>query len=75
MDPVRMGRLFLFVGGVCLVLGCLLLLADKFPIIKNLGKLPGDIAIKRENFQFYFPLTTSILISMLLTLLFWLFRR
>ncbi|HHS83306.1 MAG TPA: DUF2905 domain-containing protein, partial [Gammaproteobacteria bacterium] len=35
----------------------------------------GDIAIERENFRFYFPLTTSIVISLLITLLFWLFRR
>ena len=41
----------------------------------GLGRLPGDIAIERDNFRFYFPITTSILISLLLTLLFWLFRK
>ena len=40
-----------------------------------LGRLPGDIAIKRENFSFYFPLGTCILISVVLSLIFWLFRR
>ncbi len=40
-----------------------------------LGKLPGDIAIQKENFSFYFPLTTCIVISIVLTLLMWLFRR
>lgn len=40
-----------------------------------LGRLPGDIFIQRENFVFYFPLTTMILISVVLTLLFWIFRR
>ena len=41
----------------------------------GLGHLPGDIHIKREGFDFYFPLTTSIIISLLLSLLFWLFRK
>jgi len=45
---------------------------DKIPWI---GKLPGDILIKKEKFTFYFPLTTSILISIILTLLFTLFRK
>ncbi|WP_279384257.1 DUF2905 domain-containing protein [Geotalea toluenoxydans] len=40
-----------------------------------LGRLPGDIYIKRENFSFYFPLATSILVSLLLSLILWLFRR
>jgi Protein of unknown function (DUF2905) len=41
----------------------------------GLGHLPGDIHIRREGFDFYFPLTTSIIVSLLLSLLFWLFRR
>ena len=41
----------------------------------GLGHLPGDIHIKREGFDFYFPLTTSIIVSLLLSLLLWLFRR
>jgi len=40
-----------------------------------LGRLPGDIAIHRENFHIYIPLATSILVSVVLTLLFWLFRK
>ena len=40
-----------------------------------LGKLPGDIQVSRGNFSFYFPLATCLLISLVLTLLFWLFRR
>ena len=40
-----------------------------------LGKLPGDIAIQKENFSFYFPVTTCIIISVVLTLIMWLFRR
>ena len=41
----------------------------------GLGRLPGDILIRRQNFTFYAPITTGILISLLLSLLFWLFRR
>ncbi len=41
----------------------------------GLGRLPGDIFIERGNFRFYFPITTSILISLVLTLIFWLMRR
>jgi formate hydrogenlyase subunit 3/multisubunit Na+/H+ antiporter MnhD subunit len=41
----------------------------------GLGKLPGDIIIRRDNFKFYFPITTCILISVFLTFMFWLFRK
>ena len=41
----------------------------------GLGRLPGDIAVERGNFRFYFPIVTSLVISVALTLLFWLFRR
>ncbi len=64
---------FLIILGVLLVaVGLALLLLPKIP---GLGRLPGDIVIKRENFTFYFPLGTSILISVILSLIFWLFRR
>jgi hypothetical protein len=41
----------------------------------GLGRLPGDIAIQRQNFSFYFPVATCLAISVVLTLLFWLFRK
>ena len=41
----------------------------------GLGRLPGDIVIERENFRIYFPITTMILISLALSLIFWLFRK
>ncbi len=41
----------------------------------GLGRLPGDIVIERENFRFYFPITTMILVSLVLSLIFWLFRK
>ncbi len=59
-------------GVVLALLGGVLLMAGKIPF---LGRLPGDIFVRREHWSFYFPLTTSILISALLTLLFSLFSR
>jgi hypothetical protein len=62
----------LIVAGVLLVLlGALSLLAGRFPQL-GIGRLPGDIFIQRGNFTFYFPLATCILISLVLTGLFWL---
>jgi hypothetical protein len=63
----------LIIFGVVLALvGGLLLLVGKIPF---LGRLPGDIVLRREHWSLYFPLTTSILISLVLTLLFSLFGR
>ena len=67
-----LGRLLLLFGVVLVVLGGLLFLAGKVPF---LGRLPGDIVIERKNFTFYFPLATSILLSILLTFLLSLFGR
>ena len=68
----ELGRILLFVGLGLALLGGLLLLGGKVP---GLGRLPGDIVYRRGNFTFYFPLATSILLSLLLTLLLSLFRR
>jgi hypothetical protein len=68
----QIGKLILAAGVVLLVVGALFMLAGKTPWI---GKLPGDITIQRKNFTLYFPLATSILISIVLTLLFWIFGR
>jgi len=63
----------LIVIGICLVVaGFLLLLVGRIPF---LGHLPGDISFKKDNFSFYFPLTTCLIISLLLSLLFYLFRK
>ncbi len=67
-----LGKLLVLLGVFIILMGLLLMVGDKIPW---LGRLPGDILIKREKFTFYFPLTTSILISLLLTLLFTLFRK
>ena len=66
-----MSRTLIILGLLIVLLGVLWPWLQKI----GLGRLPGDIAIERENFRFYFPLTTSIVVSLLITLLFWLFRR
>jgi hypothetical protein len=68
----QLGRLLILAGAVLIALGLLLTLAGRWPW---LGRLPGDIAIEREHFRFYFPLATSLVISLLLTALLWLLRR
>lgn len=73
-----LGKMLMVIGGILLVVGAILAFAGKLPGsggISWLGRLPGDILIKRENFTFYFPLTTSILISVILTVLLYLLTR
>jgi hypothetical protein len=67
-----LGKSLIVIGLLIAAIGLLLTLAGKIPW---LGRLPGDIFIKKDNFTFYFPLATSILISLILSLLLWLFRR
>ena len=77
-----LGKVFIGVG-LCVALVGLLLVADRVPGVGNLlgwfGKLPGDISIRRDNFSFSFPLATSLLLSVILSLVFyliaWIFRR
>lgn len=66
------GKLLVIFGVILIVLGLLLSFGGKIPL---LGKLPGDIVIERRNFVFYFPLGTSILLSVLLTLVLYLISR
>ena len=67
-----LGRMLMIVGGALLVLGALFSFGPRIPW---LGRLPGDIVIERDNFRFYFPITTSIVISIILSLLAAAFRR
>lgn len=61
---------FLVIAGFALIgLGIILLFSDKIPF---LGKLPGDIVVKKRNFTFYFPIATSVLISIVLSIVFYL---
>ncbi|SFK47595.1 Protein of unknown function [Nitrosomonas aestuarii] len=66
-----MQRLFITLGIILLIVGIAWPLLSKLPF----GRLPGDIYIEKENFTFYFPLTTGILISIVLSLIAWLWMR
>lgn len=66
------GRALVIVGAVITVVGVVLMLAGRMPWI---GRLPGDIYIRRGNWSFYFPLATSLLLSVILTLMYWLIGR
>ena len=67
-----LGRLLIVAGVILVIVGAVFLLAPKLPW---LGRLPGDISYQRGLFSFYLPLGTCILISIILTVIFWLLRR
>jgi len=67
-----LGKSLIFLGAVLILIGTLFLLGNKLSWI---GKLPGDIHIQKKNFTLYFPLTTGVLLSLVLSLIFWLFAR
>jgi hypothetical protein len=70
---ISIGKLLLIFGGVIFLLGLIVLLAGRlnFP----LGRLPGDVVFRGKNSVFYFPLATSIVLSILLSLIFYLIGR
>ncbi len=67
-----LAKTLIIIGIVFILLGGILLFAGKIPW---LGRLPGDIVIKKESFSFYFPLTTSLLLSALLSFILFLWRH
>ncbi len=66
------GKSLIIIGLIIAAVGAILTLAGKIPWI---GRIPGDFYIKKDNFTFYFPLATSILISVILSLILWLLRK
>lgn len=66
------GRILIFAGFILLILGSLLYFSKSLPW---LGKLPGDIYFRKGNFSFYFPAMTSVILSIVLTLLMYLFNK
>jgi Protein of unknown function (DUF2905) len=72
MRPMRdLSRLLIMVGAALILIGVAIPLLERI----GLGRLPGDIMFRRGSFRLYFPLATSILLSLALSLLLWLFRR
>jgi len=78
-----LGRVLIAIGLGMAAVGVLIVLSDRIPGIGALfgwlGKLPGDVSIKRDQFSFHFPIVTSLVLSVILSLVFyllsWLFRR
>ena len=71
---MNMGRLLIILGIVLIVSGILLNYTHFFSFL-GLGRLPGDLRIRRGNFSLYFPLTTCIILSIMLTLIVYIFRK
>lgn len=67
-----MGKVLITVGALIMLLGLMMTFGNKIPWI---GRLPGDIIIKKDQVSFYFPLTSCIIISVILTLLLYLLRK
>ena len=61
-----MAKIFIFIGAIFILIGIFLYLFKDFPLFR----LPGDIVIEKENFKFYFPITSAIIISVVLSLIF-----
>jgi Protein of unknown function (DUF2905) len=66
--------MLLAIGALVALVGVLLILSERFPGLR-IGRLPGDIAVERDRWRFYFPLGTSLLLSAVVTLLLWLLGR
>jgi hypothetical protein len=67
-----LGKLLIIFGIIMIAFGIIITYAGKIPWV---GRLPGDIYIKRDNFIFYFPLATSIFLSVIVSLIFWLLKK
>jgi hypothetical protein len=74
MDPLReLGRALLILGGVVAIVGSLLYFGARLPF--RLGHLPGDIIHRGEHTTFYFPIVTCLVVSVILSILFWIFSN
>jgi len=71
-DIQSLGKMLVVFGSVLVVMGLIFIFGGK---ISWLGRLPGDIIVKREGFQFYFPVTTSILVSLIISALLYIIGR
>lgn len=67
------GKIFIVLGVVVIIIGFILYFSGNK--LNFLGRLPGDIKVERENFKFYFPITTMILLSIILSLILWIIRK
>lgn len=68
----EIGKFLVIIGVITVVIGLILMFAGKIPLI---GRLPGDIVIERRNFVFYFPIATSILLSIIISLILYILSK
>ena len=74
MDPLReLGRGLLFLGVIAVIVGAFLYFTGRLPL--RMGRLPGDIVHRGEHTTFYFPIVTCLLLSIALSLIFWIFSH
>ena len=70
---MSLGRMLIVLGLIAIALGVLISFGERLPI--RLGRLPGDIVVRGKHSVFYFPIVTSLLVSVVLSLILWLFNR
>jgi hypothetical protein len=70
-NHIVVSRVLVIIGVILIIIGLAWPLLQKL----GLGRLPGDISIERDGFRFYFPITTSIIVSLILTLILWILRK
>jgi hypothetical protein len=70
-NRITVSRVLVIIGVILIIIGLAWPLLQKL----GLGRLPGDISIERDGFRFYFPITTSIIVSLILTLILWILRK
>ena len=70
-NRITVPRVLVIIGVILIIIGLAWPLLQKL----GLGRLPGDISIERDGFRFYFPITTSIIVSLILTLILWILRK
>lgn len=75
LKPDSLGKLFILLGLTLVLAGIFLVFFKKIPILNHLGHLPGDIHFQKENFHLYFPITTSIILSVVFSLILYLLHK
>lgn len=73
MNMPQIGKILIIAGTILVIAGLILFFAGDR--LSWLGRLPGDIRVEKENFRFYFPITTMIILSILLTVIVWIIRK
>ena len=66
----HIGKILLIIGTIIVILGLIFTYSEKIAWLKYFGKLPGDIRIEKDNFSFYFPIVTCIILSIIITIIF-----